>query len=190
MKRRSFWCVLAILGWTTSAWCHLNSLSYSTIEIKENEIRWELRFTLLCTLELFSVDLNNDNFLSKEELEAAWPMMYYYLNNKIKVMEGGRQLKLTLRDISFKVEADDSYTVFQLSYAIPQKKSDQILLLCNVQEETDPYHRDLAEITLNDDTYLFVFNNINYFDTAHIPPHVQKVNKTIPSASETITKPE
>lgn len=168
--------LIAFLVAAAPAEAHLNSISYSDIAIGEKEIEWELSFTLLCTLELFSVDADHDNFLSKEELRSAWPMMFYYLSNKVKVMNGGRQLRMNLKDIRFEVREDDSYTVFDLRFTFPQRRVPQTLFVCNVQEETDPYHRNLAEIALEDGTYMFVFNNMNYFDSANIPPYVEKLS--------------
>lgn len=143
---------------------HLNSISYSTIEVATDEIRIELRFTLICTLELFSVDVDGDGILTKEELQPAKPAMYYYLTNKIKILSGGRQLRMILRDLTFKVEEDDAYTIFELAYP-KTNESDEFILLCNVLEETDPYHKNLAEIKYSGNDYLFVFTNINYFNS-------------------------
>lgn len=154
---------------------HLNSMSFSKIEVKENEVRWEMKFTLLCTLELFAVDVDNDNFLSKDELKSAWSMMYYYLSNKIKVLSEGKQLRMVLKDISFSVEEDDSYTVFDISFPFRQNPQ-SFIFLCNVQEETDPYHQGMAEIHLKDAAYAFVFSNVNYFDTVNIPRFARKFN--------------
>jgi hypothetical protein len=154
---------------------HLNSMSFSKIEVKENEVRWEMKFTLLCTLELFAVDVNNDNFLQEDELKSAWSMMYYYLSNKIKVLSEGKQLRMVLKDITFSVEEDDSYTVFDLSFPFRQDPKG-FLFLCNVQEETDPYHQGMAEIHLKDASYAFVFSNVNYFDSINIPRFARKFN--------------
>ncbi len=151
-----------------NAFSHLNSLSYSTIESTSQSVRVELKLTLICTLELFSVDANNDGYLSKEELEPAKSAMYYYINNKIKVLSGGKQLRMLLRDLGFRVEEEDSYTVFDLEF--PKVKGhDEFVMICNVIEETDPYHRNLAEIKVDDEEYLFVFTNMNYFDSKNPP---------------------
>lgn len=152
---------------------HLNSMSFSKIEVKDEEVHWQMKFTLLCTLELFAVDVDNNNFLSDEELKSAWSMMYYYLSNKIKVLSEGKQLRMVLKDIHFSVEEDDSYTVFELSFPFRQDP-DGFLFLCNVQEETDPYHQGMAEIYLPKESYVFVFSNVNYFDTKNIPRFARK----------------
>lgn len=161
---------------TQHSYAHLNSMSFSKIEIKENEVRWEMKFTLLCTLELFAVDVNSDNFLQEDELKSAWSMMYYYLSNKMKVLTDGKQLRMVLKDISFSVEEDDSYTVFDLSFPFRQNPED-FVFLCNVQEETDPYHQAMAEIHLPKESYAFVFSNVNYFDTSNISRFARKFNR-------------
>ena len=164
-------CVSILIA--TPSYSHLNSMSFSKIEVKENEVRWQMKFTLLCTLELFAVDVDNNNFLSDEELKSAWSMMYYYLSNKIKVLSEGKQLRMVLKDIKFSVEEDDSYTVFELSFPFRQNPQG-FMFLCNVQEETDPYHQGMAEIYLPKENYLFVFSNVNYFDTQNVPRFARK----------------
>ncbi len=176
LKRRMFISLvisLLTLVFAQTSSAHLNSMSFSKIEVKESEVHWQMKFTLLCTLELFAVDVDSNNFLSEEELKSAWSMMYYYLSNKIKVLGGGRQLRMVLKDISFSVEEDDSYTVFELSFPFRQKP-DGFIFLCNVQEETDPYHQALAEIHLADESYAYVFSNVNYFDSQNIPRYARK----------------
>lgn len=165
--------LLVCLFFAMPSHAHLNSMSFSKIEVKENEVRWQMKFTLLCTLELFAVDMDNNNFLSDEELKSAWSMMYYYLSNKIKVLSEGKQLRMVMKDIKFSVEEDDSYTVFELSFPFRQNPQG-FMFMCNVQEETDPYHQAMAEIYLPKDSYLFVFSNVNYFDSQNVPRFARK----------------
>ncbi|HOL92808.1 MAG TPA: hypothetical protein PLH79_00535 [bacterium] len=180
MKRLTipFFVLLGAAGLSTA---HLNSISDSVIELRNNEIQMKLRFTLICTLELFQIDLNGDLILSEEEIQPVKPMMYYYLSNKIKVLADGRQLKMEMRNVTFKVEEDDSYVTFDLRFPF-QKKPDAFLVLCNVLEETDPYHRNLAEIKMNGNEYLFVFTNTNYFNSAEARP--QPAGEIAPATPE------
>ncbi|RJP26756.1 MAG: hypothetical protein C4527_14555 [Candidatus Omnitrophota bacterium] len=180
--RKNLLPLLIVLLCGDLTWAHLNSFSFSTIEIKEDAIHMELRLTLICTLELFPVDTDANQFLSEEELKAFRSMMYYYLTNKLKILNSGRQLHLVLKDISFHVEEDDSYTVFNL--VIPLRKPlENVIILCNVLEETDPYHRNLSEIKMKGNEYLFIFTNDNYFDSSKPPPANSGKAGLIPSAT-------
>ncbi|MEW6238951.1 MAG: hypothetical protein AB1656_26505 [Candidatus Omnitrophota bacterium] len=179
MARLFFSTLLLILSCPCQA--HLNSVSFSSIVVSATEVRVELRFTLICTLELFPADKNGNNLLSAEELSAVKPAMYYYLTNKIKILSGGRQLRMVLRDLTFEVEEDDSYTIFQLAFP-RSEESKNLIIFCNVSEEADPYHRNLAEIKLGDKDYLFVFTNVNYFDSAH-PPLSPAIPLGVPAAA-------
>ncbi len=163
---------------------HLNSFSFSTITVKEEAIQIEMRFTLICTLELFQVDHDHNAFLSQEELNSARNMMYYYLSNKIKVLCNGHQLKAVLKGLSFQVEEDDSYTVFDLVYPT-KSKPEELILLCNVSEEADPYHRSVSEIRMGEKKYVFIFTNDNYFDSRNPPPAEPQDAEMIPSSTET-----
>ncbi len=170
MMKKSIFLTAVFLSLTSGpAFAHLNSISDSVIELKEDEIQLKLRFTLVCTLELFQIDLNGDLLLSEEEIQPVKPMMFYYLSNKIKVLADGRQLKMEMRSVTFKVEEDDSYVTFDLHFPF-KKKPGAFLVLCNVLEETDPFHRNLSEIKLNGKEYLFVFTNSNYFNSADARP--------------------
>ncbi len=171
------------------SWSHLNSVSYSTITVKDEAIHVEFRYTLICTLELFQVDADSDSFLTKEELNPARDMIYYYLTNKIKVLCNGRQLQANLKNISFKVEEDDSYTIFDLVYPTHDKPKD-LIILCNVSEEVDPYHRNLAEIKLGDKEYLYVFTNDNYFDSRNPPPIINQKANGVSSSTQSASDKE
>ncbi|MFB3785137.1 MAG: hypothetical protein ACE15F_02080 [bacterium] len=177
--KRLFFVTSFLLLTAGLTFAHLNSLSDSVVEMKEDEIQLKLRFTLVCTLELFQIDLNGDLLLSEEEIQPVKPMMFYYLSNKIKVLADGRQLKMEMKSVTFKVEEDDSYVTFDLRFPF-KKKPDAFLVLCNVLEETDPYHRNLSEIRLNGKQYLFVFTNSNYFNSADARP--ESVESSVPPA--------
>jgi len=168
MNKTRFFLCLPLLFLSLPCQAHFNSISFSSIVASSTEVRIELRLTLICTLELFPADKDGDGLLSDEELAAVKPSMYYYLANKIKILSGGRQLRMMMQDLTFKVEEDDSYTIFQLAFP-RSEESKNLIILCNVMEEADPYHRNLAEIQSGDKDYLFVFTNVNYFDSANPP---------------------
>ena len=182
--KRWFLIQFFLAGLVLSAWGHVNSISYSKITVLDNEIHVQLRNTLLCTLELFAVDLDGNSILTKEELDPAKPAMFYYLNNKIKILSGGRQLPMALKEVTFRVEEDDSYTIFDLVFPTYKKPNDWMIFF-NLSEEVDSYHRNLSEITIDDKKYLFVFNNTNYFDSRNPPPPEAK-SGIPPSATATI----
>lgn len=161
---------------------HPNSVSYSTIEFRDKEIRIELRYTLLCTLELFQADSDNDQKLTEEELEAIKPLMFYYLNNKIKVLSHSRQLRLAIRKMRFSIEEDDSYVIMELAYLSPDTLESAIIF-CNLSEEVDAYHRNLSQIKIGEKEYLFVFTNTNYFNSVDPPKALPASRTDLPSAT-------
>ena len=63
MKRLA-WILILTAALYGIARAHLNSISYSTFHVMENKIELELRFTLICTLELFNIDRDSDGFLT------------------------------------------------------------------------------------------------------------------------------
>ncbi len=167
--KRCLGILLSLALFTALASAHLNSFSYSSIDISENEINIELRFTLICTLELFNADPDGDLILTQKELDAIKPLMYYYLSNKIKVLSGGRQLKFDLLKMSHETEEDEeSFVVMQLSYK-STKPLESVIILCNVSEENDPFHRNIAGIKIKDKEFLFVFTSNNYFNSDNPP---------------------
>ena len=111
--------------------------------------------------------------------------MLYYLKNKIKVLSGGRQLPMVLDDLSFITEPEDSYTVFKITFPGYGIIKDPIIL-CNVLEETDPYHRNISGIEIGDIEYTFIFTNSNYFNSAQIPPYVETRARNIQSTTSTV----
>ncbi len=177
MKRLPVLLLLLLIP-TLSSWSHLNSLSYSLIDINDKEVHIELRLTLICMLELFTVDIDGDLLLTQKELEPVKPVMYYYLNNKLKILSGGQQLRMELKTLDFSVEEDDSYVTVDLYYPRP-KPSSGIVILNNVLEETDPFHRNIAEIKTKGKESVFIFTNANYFDTRAMPPADRKANPAV-----------
>ncbi len=165
------------------AWSHFNSISFSTIEIKEKEVRMELRYTFLCVLELFQADQNNDQKLSEEELEKISSPFYFYLNNKIKILGGGRQLRMVLKRIRFAIEETDSFVVLDLSFS-SQESLDSVIILCNLSEETDSYHRNLSQIKIGEKEYFFIFTNQNYFNSIDPPASRPEFPETDSSAAQ------
>jgi len=174
--------LLSLALFATLASAHLNSFSYSSIEIGETEINIELRFTLICTLELFNADPDGDMILTKKELDAIKPLMYYYLSNKIKILAGGRQLKFDLKKMYHETKEDESLVVMQLSYK-SAKPIKSVIILCNVSEENDPFHRNIAEIKMKDKQYLFVFTADNYFNSDNPPKPQAAVSGVISPAT-------
>jgi hypothetical protein len=166
MKR--IWFLGWLLGTAMAANAHLNSVSYSSINVEEYNVYMEFRYTLLCTLELFRIDTNNDRVLSEEEMAAGKPMIFYYLKNKIKVLSGGKQLKLVIAKMEFAEEDDDAYLICHLIFR-GKKVNEPIILFCNVSEETDANHRHIAEIKLPDTQGVFIFTRENYFDSQSSP---------------------
>lgn len=172
-----------LLGSAPTAHAHLNSVSYSMIDITDKEVRIELRYTLLCTLELFPADRDGDFSLSDEELKDLKPMMFYYLNNKIKVLSGGLQLKMEIKHLRFSVEEDDSFVIADLSFPAKEAAIESVIILCNLSEEADIYHRNLSQIKMKGEEYLFVFTNSNYFNSLHPPKSQSAKSASIPSSA-------
>ncbi|MBD3267647.1 hypothetical protein GF373_13340 [bacterium] len=162
------------IAWFLCAFCffpaitrpHLNSISYSTIAIEESKVRIQFRYTYLCTIELFQIDKNMDQQLSPAELTQGKEMIFYYLKNKFKVLSNGRQLKMILKNIQFKEEENDAFTICDLVFPSSNPLG-QVIVFCNVSEEVDPYHRNIAEIEIGDKKGLFIFKKENYFDSAN-----------------------
>lgn len=183
MKRffaAAFFCLLPVLV----VWSHLNSISYALIDIGEKEVKIELRLTLICMLELFTVDTDGDLKLSEKELEPVKPVVFYYLNNKIKILSGGQQLRMEMKSMRFSVEEDDSYVTIDLRFP-REKTTGEVVVLNNVLEETDPFHRNIAEVKTKDKEAIFVFTNSNYLDTRTMPAGV---NIDSPTAIESAAK--
>lgn len=157
--------IFACLAWSANpASAHLYSVSYSTIEIATDEIRVEMRHPLICVLELFPIDQDGDQYLTDEEIEPAIQAIYYYLTNKIKVLSAGRQLSMRMTDVYFEVGEEESYLIYDLRFERVEPDR-PFILFNNIQEEVDPYHRNIALVVVDGREYLFVFTNANYFDS-------------------------
>ncbi|MBI1390541.1 MAG: hypothetical protein GC154_19070 [bacterium] len=171
MKRYVFPFIL-VLAAPSLVYAHLNSYSFSTVTIKDEEIGFELRFPYINTIELFAADKNMDQVLSKEEIEAAQQVMYYYFANKIKALSEGRQLQLVMNDARFAEEDDQSFLVIDFTFA-GYRKPENVYILCNVSEEVDPYHQNIAVIKKDGKQYLFTFTSSTYLDVNGITPDME-----------------
>lgn len=146
---------------------HLNSYSFSTISINEESIEYELRFPYVNTIELFAVDKNMDQVLSEDELEPAKQVMFYYFDNKIKVLSQGRQLQMVLKDVIFNNEEDEA--VIEVHFEFPGYQAPEpAIILCNVSEEVDPFHQNIGVIEKDGKRYLFTFTKASYLDLSKI----------------------
>jgi hypothetical protein len=179
--------LLVCCGWGAEA--HLNSLSYSTILMKEKSVHIHFRYTYLCTIELFQVDTNKDKTLSADELATLEQPLFYYLNNKIKVLSGGRQLEMQLKNLRFVVEDEEAYTVCELDF-VSEEPLGQVILFCNVSEEVDPFHRHIAEIKMDDEKGVFFFKRDNYFDSQASTLVKERGADTVPAATEPVDIPK
>lgn len=151
---------------------HMNSYSFSTIKVKEESIQYELRFPYLNTIELFAVDKDMDQVLSKDELEPAKQVMFYYFDNKIKVLSQGRQLQMVLNTVEFNNEDGDAVIIVHFEYPGYQAPEDAIIF-CNVSEEVDPFHQNIAVIEKDGKRYLFTFTKTSYLDLDKITPDME-----------------
>lgn len=187
--------ILILLGLLGSlalqANAHLNSVSFSTITIEDATLSIEVRSTLICVLELFPVDVDGDQILTKAELTPAEQVMFFYLNNKIKVLNGGSQMPMRMKNVRFEVGPEDSYVIYDLTFPreFPQQP---VLIMNNIQEETDPYHRNISVVHMEEKEYLFVFTQQNYLNSGR-PEQLTPLRKRAPrprgpmSATESIS---
>lgn len=180
IKRTLFGILIAFALAQTSAWAHLNSVSFSTIKLSTQAVQIELRSTVICVLELFPVDKNGDQILAEEEVAPYRQVMYFYLSNKIKVLSGGAQLKMSMRDITFEEGDGESYLVYDLWYK-RRDPSQPVIIINNIQEETDPYHRNLSVIEKDGREHLFVFTQENYLNTSD-PSALTPIRQSAPAA--------
>ncbi len=167
MKRIA--CLIPLWLFCSAAFAHLNSFSYADIVVNDQEVLIDLKMTQRTTLELFAVDVNYDSVLQQEELDAAWEVLYYYLDNKIKVLEAGerrgghRQIKPEIQKLSYLVDDFDAYVRIQMRYE-RETPNDALSIINNLSEETDPYHRSLARIQTAAGEFRFVFTRYNFLN--------------------------
>ncbi|MDP8243008.1 MAG: hypothetical protein P9L94_02920 [Candidatus Hinthialibacter antarcticus] len=166
MKRILTFLLLCVAAAPYAA-AHLNSYSFSTITIDEESILYELRFPYVNTIELFAVDKNMDQVLTEEELEPAKQVMFYYFDNKIKILSQGRQLQMVLKDVVFNNEEDDAVIIVHFEFPGYQAPGPAIIL-CNVSEEVDPFHQNIGVIEKDGKRFLFTFTKASYLDISKI----------------------
>lgn len=168
MKRTLLFLPL-LLTVSLAARAHLNSFSFLQIDVDESEIRVDLMMTQRTTLELFALDTNYDTALQQDELDAAWEVLYYYIDNKIKVLSGSpdggltgyRQLKPEILSIAYVTDRYDAYVRIVMRYKRRDPKA-VLQIVNNISEETDPYHRSLAQLTTAKGKAAYVFTRYNY----------------------------
>lgn len=163
--------VLFLIGLTLSASAHINSFSYADINISSKEVYFDLKMTQRTTLELFNLDTDLDGAIQPEELDDAWEVLYYYLDNKIKVLSGNaalgmagyQQLKPEIVKLSYFRDEYDAYLRVQFRYQRDDSEA-ALSIFNNLSEETDPFHRSLANLTTTAGKFRFVFSRFNYLE--------------------------
>ncbi len=155
-----------------TALSHLNSFSFSTITIKDESIVYTLRFPYVNTVELFAVDANMDQVLTQNELEPAKQVMFYYFDNKIKVLSGGRQLQMVLNEVVFNNEEDEA--AIEVTFEFPGYQAPEpAIIFCNVSEEVDPFHQNIGVIEKDGKRFLYTFTKTSYLDVSKITPDME-----------------
>ncbi len=171
MKKRFLLLIPLLVSVSLAAQAHLNSFSFLSIDVDESEIKVDLMMTQRTTLELFALDTNYDTALQQDELDAAWEVLYYYIDNKIKVLSGSpdggltgyRQLKPEILSIAYVTDKYDAYVRVVMRYKRRDPKS-ALQIVNNISEETDPYHRSLAQLTTAKGNAAYVFTRYNYLE--------------------------
>lgn len=166
---KTFLTPLVLVLISVPSWAHINSFSYMDMTVTEKEIRVDLKLTQRTTLELFALDVNYNASLEQEELDAAWEVLYYYLDNKFKVLRapadgnphGFRQLKPEITKISYLTDQFDAYVRIECRFQLDAPVGG-LHIFNNLSEETDPYHRSLTRLTTPAGEFRFAFTRYNF----------------------------
>jgi hypothetical protein len=157
------WLLALIVGLCAPDPVHPNSISKSVIAVHGSALRHELRCQTASLLEVIPADTNEDGFLDDEELHAARADIEAYVADHYVLRTGtggpsvddGVVLTSALLSLSAGKPEVGAFASNQWIDLVFQVHHDELLedlmLEVTLFKDTSPDHRDLCELTWNDD---------------------------------------
>lgn len=130
--------------------------SYTSLEIQEGELTCTLIFDYIDLDRVFSLDENEDQKVTKDEIAISLDLIQDYLAEKIAVAAGGEEVPLTKADS--RVFEDDLGNVFaEFNFKGQIDNVWKVTLELNFFNDFGPKHKNLAKIIFGDEIQQAIF---------------------------------
>ncbi|WP_054025964.1 HupE/UreJ family protein [Bacillus sp. FJAT-28004] len=157
MTLRTFLSLLIIVlffGTSTPAFAHSESMGYSSINVKGNEINFELFFDQRDLLVQF--DTNKDNNMDNEELSSQKEGIEAFLQKDLRIDVDSQPLTMELLSMEAITKGATKGVVLQLEFSADEA-IEQFYLHYNLVYEDAPFHKSILSVRSGDFFYQDIF---------------------------------
>jgi hydrogenase/urease accessory protein HupE len=148
---------------------HPVSVSYSEFSIGGGETRAVLRLPVEELDLLLQLDGDYDGQLSTNEIELSQGRVASYLNQRVRILDGDRQLPGTLVGMANWNDSQGyAFLEAELRYPVADLNLQDLKIQVDVFTELIPQHRNLAQILVGEERHDFVFEHASSFTASSL----------------------